>query len=147
MYLYIMSINEMTLVPLGIVYTSLTLSFVQPKTTVLSIQCWLEICGNSNEFTRWMYRLPHEKCVSRLNSVQEHFPSCNPFGCRVSGRSFDAMNFVGKFQFVGNIKHFLNTITVILSSSPEVCLFVTVSTIQDVMHKILCRGLKQFSDV
>ena len=139
-YLYIMSINEMKLVPLGIICTSLTLSLVQPKTTVLSIQCWLEICGNSNEFTRWMYRLSHEKCVSTLNSGQEHFPWCNPFGCRVSGQSIDAINLVGKFLYVGNIKHFfLNTITIKFNSSSEVRFFATVSTIQDVMHKILCR--------
>ena len=137
--LCIMSINEMTLVPLGIVYTSLTLSLVQPKTTVLSIQCWLEICGNSNEFTWRMYGLHHEICISTLNSVQEHLTACNLFSCRAPGRPFKAINFLGKFQCIENNKNFfLNTITIKLNSSSKVRLFATVSTTQDVLHKIWC---------
>ena len=130
----------MKLLTIGIVYTSLTLLFAEPKTTVLSIQCWLEICGNSNEFTWRMYRLPHEIGKSTLNLVLEHFPGCNQFGCRAPGRPFEAINFAGKFQCIGNIKNFfLNKITIKLNSSSKVYLFATVLTIQDVIRKILCR--------
>ena len=87
-----------------------------------------------------MYRLPHETGKSTLNLVLEHFPGCNWFGCRAPGRPFEAINFVGKFEYKGNIKNFfLNTITIKLNSSSEVYLFATVLTIQDVMHKILFR--------